>query len=114
MVVKLVEDVATVVGLVSGSVTLVHYATKAVRWLVETYRPVVVKKSAAHLQGSSSFTVRPIKVTVTDELGITDKVTSTVGKSLGLRWTVEAPTPSLGKRLTDEGLELLSWYLRHA
>ncbi len=36
----------------------------------------------------------------------------TVGSSIDLRWNVEAPTPSLAKRLADEGLELVSWYLR--
>ena len=31
-----------------------------------------------------------------------------------LRWKVEAPTRPLAERLAEEGLELLSWYLRHA
>ena len=41
-----------------------------------------------------------------------DSFTSTVGKSLGLRWNIEALTASLTERLAEEGLELLSWYVR--
>jgi hypothetical protein len=40
--------------------------------------------------------------------------TLTASAAADLRWKVEAPTPSLAKRLTDEGIELASWYMRHA
>jgi hypothetical protein len=48
----------------------------------------------------------PIRVTVNDRLGISDSFT-TVRKDLDLRWRVEAPTPSLARRLED----LVAWYL---
>ena len=38
--------------------------------------------------------------------------TLTVSKDLDLTWNIQAPTSSLTKRLMDEGLELLSWYIR--
>jgi hypothetical protein len=72
----------------------------------------VVKRSAAHIRGTSSLTARTIKITVNGGIGTMDSFTSTVGKSLGLRWNIEAPTASLTERLAEEGLELLSWYVR--
>ncbi len=51
-------------------------------------------------------------ITVGSERQALWDVRSTVGSERQVLWRVEAPT--LTERLVDEGLELLSWYLRQA
>jgi hypothetical protein len=55
---------------------------------------------------------RHITAVVNDQISVTDQATTRVTKDADLRWNVEASTRWLPKRLTDEGIELLSWYLR--
>ena len=50
---------------------------------------------------------QPVLLSGAIEGGSTFDGTLTVGKSVDLRWKVEAPTPSLARRLE----ELASWYL---
>jgi uncharacterized iron-regulated membrane protein len=62
---------------------------------------------------------RHIKRTVTDQIGLTDNVqpvllSGSLGAKLTYRGELTVDRPSLAKRRTDEGLELLSWYLRQA
>ena len=57
---------------------------------------------------------RHIRVTVTDRIGITDNVQPVLlSGSIGGKGTVMGEltvgSPSLARRLTEEGLELLSW-----
>jgi hypothetical protein len=61
-------------------------------------RQPMVKQASGVIQGTSSVTAYPIRITVTDNLGITDNATSA---------HVEGPTRSLARRLED----LASWYL---
>jgi hypothetical protein len=77
----------------------------------------IIKRSAVHIQGTSSLTARPIKRTVTDQLGLSDDVQPVLlSGSIGGKGTftgeLTVGSPSLTKRLTDEGLELVSWYVR--
>lgn len=60
---------------------------------------------------------RHIERTVTDQLGLTDNVqpvllSGSVGARATAHGVLTVGSPSLAKRLTDEGLELVSWYLR--
>ncbi len=99
-------DVATVITIVSGTATITHYTIKATHWAIQTYRartrqPVYISGASG---GSSSATAT---LTVGKSADTRWNVLQKVGKSIDLRWNVEAPTPSLARRLE----ELASWYL---
>ncbi len=80
-------------------------------WLVWKNR----KKIAAKVRGSVTVELPALTLHASSpppQVRSFPPTLRTVGSSIDLRWNVEAPTPSLTKRLADEGLELVSWYLR--
>jgi len=99
-------DIATVITIVSGSATIAHYTIKATKWAIKTYQartPQAVILSAVgegYGEGAATLTVGKFVDTRWNVL-------QTLGKSVEARWNVEAPTPSLARRLE----ELASWYL---
>ncbi len=66
-------------------------------WLAWHHREAILSKLGRR---------QPVLLSGTVEGGGTFDGTLTVGKSVDLRWKVEAPTPSLARRLED----LAAWY----
>ncbi len=80
--------------LADGLVAAVLLAWKYRETIAQTLsRQPVVKEAPVLIQGSSSVTARPTKITV--------------GSERQILYDIEAPTPSLSRRLE----ELASWYL---
>ena len=93
-------DIATVITIASGSVTIAHYTIKATKWawthrkdfadkLRRAPKDVVISLQPLTLRAEA----QPIRVTV--------------GSERQILYNVEAPTPSLARRLED----LVAWYL---
>lgn len=94
---------------VAAAMAIIHYSLKATKWAVAKYqekrrnnREPMLLSGAGEGSGSMEGTL-----TVGASVDSRWNVLQTAGKSVDLRWNVEAPTPSLARRLE----ELAAWYL---
>lgn len=91
------------------------------------WRQPLVKRSAAHIRGTSSMNAKPTVIHLSGASGAVSGVTGTltvgsermaswdvlasVGSERTALWNIEAPSRNQLKRLGDELLELGAWYL---
>ena len=94
---------------IAAAMAIAHYTIKATKWAITKYQEKRANKREPVLLSGEMGASGGMEGTLTvgKSVDLRWNVLQTVGKSVDLRWKVEAPTPSLARRLE----ELASWYL---